>query len=35
MKEDLKKLNASVTVSQKEYDEVVVVKPMFLVENYQ
>ncbi len=35
VKEDLKKLNASVTVSQKEYDEVVIVKPMFLVENYQ
>lgn len=35
VKEDLKKLNASVTVTQKEYDEVVVVKPMFLVENYR
>ena len=35
VKEDLKKLNSSVTVSQKEYDEVVAVKPMFLVCNYE
>ncbi len=35
VKEDLKALNSSVTVSQKEYDEVVAVKPMFLVCNYQ
>ncbi len=35
MKEDLKKLNSSVTVSQKEHDEVVAVKPMFLVCNYE
>ncbi len=35
IKEDLRKLNSDVTVSQKEYDEVVTVKPMFLVMNYQ
>lgn len=34
MKADLKALNASVTVSQKEYDEVVAIKPMFLVCDY-
>ena len=35
MKEDLKKLNSDVTVSQKEYDEEVQVKPMFLVMDYK
>lgn len=35
VKEDLKALNSSVKVSQKEYDEVVVVKPMFLVCDYE
>ena len=35
MKKDLKALNSSVTVSQKEYDEVVAVKPMFLLCNYE
>ena len=34
MKKDLKALNNTVTVSQKEYDEVVEVKPMFLVCDY-
>ncbi len=34
MKSDLKALNSSVTVTQKEYDEVVAVKPMFLVCEY-
>lgn len=34
MKEDLKKLNADVKVSQKEYEEVVAIKSMFLLENY-
>lgn len=34
MKADLRALNADVTVSQKEYDEVVLVKPMFLVCGY-
>lgn len=35
IKEDLKKLNNEVSVSQKEYDEVVTVKPMFLVMDYK
>ena len=35
VKEDLRKLNHSVKVSQEEYDEVVVVKPMFLVSDYR
>ena len=35
MKEDLKSLNSSVTVSQKEYDEVVEVKPLFLAADYR
>ncbi len=30
VKADLKALNADVTVSQEEYDEVVAIKPMFL-----
>ena len=35
VKEDLKALNRSVKVSQEEYDEVVAVKPMFLVSEYR
>jgi hypothetical protein len=35
MKAVLKAMNKSVTVSQVEYDEVVTIKPMFLLENYQ
>ena len=35
VKEDLKALNSQVKVSQKEYDEVVAVKPLFLVMNYE
>jgi hypothetical protein len=35
VKDDLKALNKSVTVSQQEYDEVVAVKPMFLVSDYK
>ena len=35
VKEDLKKLNADVKVEQEEYDEVVAIKPMFLVEDYR
>lgn len=35
VKEDLKKLNNTVQVSQQEYDEVVAVKPMFLVMDYE
>lgn len=34
VKTDLKALNPSVTVTQKEYDEVVVIKPMFTVNGY-
>lgn len=34
-KKELKALNADVKVSQEEYDEVVVVKPMFLVSEYK
>ncbi|MGM9594350.1 MAG: ATPase P [Candidatus Onthomonas sp.] len=35
LKQDLKHLNSSVTVEQDEYDEVVAIKPMFLVYNYE
>lgn len=35
MKKELKALNASVKVSQKEHDEVVTIKPLFLVCDYQ
>lgn len=35
VKADLKALNADVTVSQEEYDEVVAIKPMFLNAEYQ
>ena len=35
VKADLKALNADVQVSQEEYDEVVAIKPMFLVSNYE
>lgn len=35
VKEDLKALNSSVTVSQEEHDEVVTIKPLFLVSDYQ
>ena len=35
VKEDLRALNSSVTVSQKEHDEVVAVKPLFLVCDYR
>ena len=35
LKEDLKALNSSVVVEQEEYDEVVAIKPMFLVMDYQ
>lgn len=35
LKEDLQKLNASVTVEQEEYDEIVVIKPLFLVMDYK
>ena len=35
VKSDLKALNSSVTVTQKEYDEVVQIKPLFLVCGYE
>ena len=35
MKAYLKALNSEVTVSQEEYDEVMAIKPMFLVMDYQ
>ena len=35
VKEDLKKLNADVQVEQEEYDEVVAIKPMFLLQEYK
>ena len=35
VKADLKALNADVQVSQEEYDEVVAIKPMFLVSDYE
>ena len=35
VKEDLKALNPTVTVTQKEYDEVVVVKPLFALMEYR
>ncbi len=35
VKDDLKALNPSVTVTQKEYDEVVVVKPLFALMEYR
>ena len=35
LKNDLKALNSSVVVEQKEYDEIVAIKPMFLVMDYK
>lgn len=35
VKEDLKQLNASVQVTQEEYDEIMAVKPLFLIHNYE
>ena len=35
VKADLKALNADVQVTQEEYDEVVAIKSMFLVSDYQ
>lgn len=35
LKADLKALNSSVQVEQEEYDEVVCIKPMFLLQEYQ
>jgi Na+-translocating ferredoxin:NAD+ oxidoreductase RnfC subunit len=35
LKKDLKALNSSVAVEQEEYDEIMTIKPMFLVMDYQ
>ena len=35
MKEDLRRINADVTVSQTEYDEITAIKPMFLICEYR
>ena len=35
MKADLKAINSDVTVSQTEYDEIVAIKPMFLLCGYE
>ena len=35
LKNDLKALNSSVVVEQEEYDEVMAIKPMFLIREYQ
>ena len=35
LKEDLKALNSNVVVEKEEYDEIVAIKPMFLVMEYK
>lgn len=35
LKEDLKALNSSVAVEQDEYDEIMAIKPMFLIRDYE
>ena len=35
LKQDLKALNSDVVVEQEEYDEIVAIKPMFLVMDYK
>lgn len=35
VKQDLQAINSSVTVEQEEYDEIMAIKPMFLVHNYE
>lgn len=35
VKADLKRLNADVSVEQDEYDEIMAIKPMFLIEDYR
>ena len=35
MKSELKAINSDVTVSQTEYDEIVTIKPMFLLCGYE
>ena len=35
LKQDLKAMNSSVELEQEEYDEVMAIKPMFLVKDYE
>ena len=35
LKKDLKALNSDVVVEQEEYDEIMAIKPMFLVMDYK
>jgi hypothetical protein len=35
LKQDLRKIDHTVTVTQEEYDEIMAIKPMFLICNYQ
>lgn len=35
LKEDLKKMDSSVTLDGKDYEEVITIKPMFMINNYQ
>lgn len=35
LKNDLKKLNSTVTVEQEEFDEIMAIKPMFLLRDYE
>ena len=35
LKRGLKAANSSVEVSQKEYEEIIAIKPMFLLEDYK
>lgn len=35
LKEDLRALNSSVAVEQEEYDEIMAIKPMFLIRDYE
>ena len=35
LKSDLQALNASVQVEQEEYEEIILIKPMFLVSAYE
>ena len=34
VKNDLKKINADVSVTQEEFDEIMAIKPVFLVRDY-
>ena len=35
VKADLKQVNSQVQVSQEEYDEIMAIKPLFLINDYQ